>query len=100
MNLPILNDPSELTKKHATFDQPFYQSASGASNMLNKGVMGSNENLFLAGANETSSIYDFAKAQRIKERQNRKQVFNKKLNNVYSNATIFKVANKDGRSKA
>ena len=35
------------------------------------------------------------------ERQNRKHQFNKKLDKVYSNATIFKVAKKeDGRSKA
>ena len=63
MNLPnILNDGSELTKKHATFDQPFYMSVGGNSNMLNRAsANASNENLFLPGG-ETSSIYDLVKA--------------------------------------
>ena len=101
MNLPNLGtDGSELNKKHATFDQPFYSSV----NMLNKitGTAGgsSNENFKLAEANGTSSIYEFAKAQRKVERQKRKDEFNKKINNVYSNPTIFKVAKSDARAKA
>lgn len=101
MNLPNLgNDGSELNKKHATFDQPFYSSV----NMLNKisGTHGSSNENFkqLAEANGTSSIYSFAKAQRKVERQRRKDEFNKKINNVYSNPTIFKVAKSDARNKA
>ena len=99
MNLPMLgNDGSELNNKkhHATFDQPFYSSV----NMLNKGAIGSNENLYFSGANGTSSIYEFAKAQRLQERKKRKDEFNKKINNVYKNPTIFKVAQSDARNKA
>lgn len=99
MNLPMLgNDGSELNykKNYATFDQPFYSS----NNMLNKGRIGSNENLHFSGPNGTSSIYEFAKAQRKQERKKRKDEFNKKINNVYKNPTIFRVAPADARNKA
>ena len=70
--------------------------------MLNKGSPpgSSNDNLNFSAANGTGSIYEFAKAQRMIERQKRKHQHNKKINNVYGNPTIFKVAKGDARNKA